>query len=67
MENGYRTVGNGDLDRLDFLSLNYSGPGAELSQRVSADHILSNADAKNFTVDGVFLGKPEWVDFDYKI
>jgi len=44
-----------------------NGPGAKLDQRVSADHILTDMQALNFTVDKVFLGKPSWIDFTYCI
>jgi len=43
------------------------GPGAELDQRVSADHILTDVEASNFTVDKVFLGRPTWIDFSYTV
>lgn len=42
------------------------GPGGNTSARVS-DHILTEADVleMNFTVDGVFLEHPAWIDFEY--
>ncbi|EJC97869.1 uncharacterized protein FOMMEDRAFT_137258 [Fomitiporia mediterranea MF3/22] len=40
------------------------GPGANTSQRVS-DHILTAAEAANFTLEKVFLEVPQWIDFDY--
>ncbi|TDL16220.1 pectin lyase-like protein [Rickenella mellea] len=41
-----------------------TGPGSNTSQRVS-DHILTDAQAKNFTVPKVFLGTPTWIDYTY--
>ncbi|KAH8114386.1 pectin lyase fold/virulence factor [Phellopilus nigrolimitatus] len=40
------------------------GPGANTSKRVS-DHILTNAEAQDFTIEKVFLEKPQWIDFSY--
>lgn len=42
------------------------GPGGNTSARVS-DHVLTEADvrAMDFTVDGVFLEHPAWIDFEY--
>ena len=41
------------------------GPGADSSARVPQDHILTTSEASNFTVDGVFLGTPAWIDYTY--
>lgn len=41
-----------------------TGPGANTSQRVS-DHILTDAQAKGFTIKKVFLETPKWIDFTY--
>lgn len=40
------------------------GPGGNTSQRVS-DHILTAAEANDFTIEKVFLGTPRWIDFEY--
>ncbi|GJE97696.1 pectin lyase-like protein [Phanerochaete sordida] len=40
------------------------GPGGNTSQRVS-DHILTTAEAEDFTIEKVFLETPSWIDFDY--
>jgi len=42
------------------------GPGSNTSLRQS-DHILTDAQAKEFTIDKVFLGTPHWIDVDYRI
>ena len=41
------------------------GPGSNTSQRVH-DHILTPAEATNFTLEKVFAGRPEWIDFTYE-
>jgi len=41
------------------------GPGANESQRVDVEHFLTDAQARNFTVDKVFLERPSWIDFGY--
>ena len=41
------------------------GPGANTSERVS-DHILTDAQAENFTIEKVFLEKPKWIDYAYE-
>ncbi|KAM5540887.1 hypothetical protein V8D89_005531 [Ganoderma adspersum] len=42
-----------------------SGPGGNTSARIPLDHILTQEEAKNFTVDKVFLERPDWIDFEY--
>jgi hypothetical protein len=32
---------------------------------VAIEHILTAAQASNFTIDGVFLEHPKWIDFGY--
>ncbi|EGN98154.1 carbohydrate esterase family 8 protein [Serpula lacrymans var. lacrymans S7.3] len=41
------------------------GPGANMSARVSIEHVLDTSEARNFTIDGVFLERPQWIDYDY--
>ncbi|EKM49749.1 carbohydrate esterase family 8 protein [Phanerochaete carnosa HHB-10118-sp] len=41
------------------------GPGGNTSERVS-DHVLTAAEAENFTIEKVFLETPHWIDFDYE-
>ncbi|KAH7913950.1 carbohydrate esterase family 8 protein [Hygrophoropsis aurantiaca] len=41
------------------------GPGANTSARVSIEHILDTPEAQNFTIEGVFLEKPQWIDYEY--
>ncbi|KIJ62682.1 carbohydrate esterase family 8 protein [Hydnomerulius pinastri MD-312] len=41
------------------------GPGANYSARVPIEHILDTAEAQNFTIEGVFLEKPQWIDYEY--
>ena len=43
-----------------------SGPGSNTSERVS-DHLLTDTEAKDFTIDKVFLESPRWIDFDYVV
>lgn len=50
---------------MDGLNVYRTGPGANTSKRVS-DHILTAAEAMNFTIEGVFLETPAWVDFTYE-
>lgn len=44
--------------------LQSTGIGANTSQRVS-DHILTDAQARDFTIEKVFLETPKWIDFKY--
>ena len=41
------------------------GPGADNTARVPVEHILNSTEAENFTVEGVFLEQPAWIDYDY--
>ncbi|KAI0075082.1 pectin lyase-like protein [Panus rudis PR-1116 ss-1] len=41
------------------------GPGGNTSSRVPIEHILTDTEARNFTIERVFLEKPQWIDFDY--
>jgi hypothetical protein len=41
------------------------GPGGDTSQRIPQEHLLSAQEARNFTVEAVFLEQPKWIDFDY--
>ena len=50
---------------ISIYSVYYVGPGANTSQRVS-DHILTDAQAKDFTIEKVFLETPQWIDFTYE-
>ncbi|KAI0696166.1 pectin lyase-like protein [Cytidiella melzeri] len=43
-----------------------SGPGGNTTARVS-DHILTDAEALEYTVNKVFLERPKWIDFEYQI
>lgn len=45
----------------------FLGPGGNTSARISLDHILTEEEAKNFTVDKVFLERPGWIDFEYAV
>ena len=47
------------------LTLN-AGLGGKTSKRVS-DHILTDVEAENFTIEKVFLGTPKWIDFEYQV
>jgi len=42
------------------------GPGGNTSQRVPEEHFLSEEDARNYTIDAVFMGQPEWIDVEYQ-
>ncbi|KAF8143835.1 carbohydrate esterase family 8 protein [Mycena galopus ATCC 62051] len=50
-----------------YAEFNSTGPGAPTSARVAADHILTAAQLQSldFTIDGVFLEHPQWIDFEY--
>ncbi|KAI0088482.1 carbohydrate esterase family 8 protein [Irpex rosettiformis] len=43
-----------------------SGVGGNTSKRVS-DHILTDAEANQFTIEKIFLETPKWIDFEYEI
>ncbi|KIY52402.1 carbohydrate esterase family 8 protein [Fistulina hepatica ATCC 64428] len=44
------------------------GPGGNTSERVPQDHILTDKEVEElaFTIPGVFLETPTWIDFDYE-
>ncbi|KAL4249185.1 pectinesterase family protein [Abortiporus biennis] len=42
-----------------------TGSGADNSVRVAQDHILTDAQAGQYTIQSVFGGTPSWIDFDY--
>jgi len=42
-----------------------SGPGGNTSSRVPIEHFLTQKQAEDFTVEKVFLEKPEWIDYGY--
>ncbi|KAJ6584525.1 carbohydrate esterase family 8 protein [Mycena capillaripes] len=48
-----------------YAEFNSTGPGGNTSQRVAIEHILTATQAKTFTIDGVFLEHPKWIDFGY--
>ncbi|KAF7296659.1 Carbohydrate esterase family 8 protein [Mycena chlorophos] len=50
-----------------YAEFNSSGPGGNTSERVAIEHLLTAADvvAEDFTVDGVFLEHPKWIDYSY--
>ncbi|EJF60997.1 pectin lyase-like protein [Dichomitus squalens LYAD-421 SS1] len=43
------------------------GPGGNTSARIPLEHILTKEEAKNFTVEKVFLERPKWIDFEYLV
>ncbi|THH03857.1 hypothetical protein EW146_g10327 [Bondarzewia mesenterica] len=45
---------------------NHQGPGGNTTTRVAVEHIITPEEAKIFTVDGVFLERPSWIDFEYE-
>ena len=44
-----------------------AGPGGNTSARIPLDHILTQEEAQNFTIDKVFLERPQWIDFEYDL
>ncbi|KAJ7766480.1 carbohydrate esterase family 8 protein [Mycena maculata] len=48
-----------------YAEFNSSGPGGNTLERVAIEHLLTAEQAKNFTVDDVFLEHPKWIDYDY--
>ncbi|KAJ7872136.1 pectin lyase-like protein [Mycena olivaceomarginata] len=50
-----------------YAEFNSTGPGGNTSQRVPIEHKLTAAQVQSldFTVDGVFLEHPKWIDFEY--
>jgi hypothetical protein len=51
--------------RVLLLNGHNSGSGANDSARVPVEHILNSAEAESFTLTGVFLEQPPWIDYDY--
>jgi hypothetical protein len=66
----YNNTGKPVLPKVPSLPLIHTshvsviGPGSNHTWRVS-DHILTDDEAKTVTIDNVFLGTPEWIDFNY--
>ncbi|KAF9265311.1 pectin lyase-like protein [Marasmius fiardii PR-910] len=55
------------LNTTFYAEFNSTGPGGDTSNRLALEHILTAAEAKEFTVDSVFLERrPRWIDFEYK-
>ncbi|VDB91794.1 unnamed protein product [Peniophora sp. CBMAI 1063] len=48
-----------------YAEFDSTGPGANLSARVTDEHILDDDDASNLTIAHVFFGTPSWIDFEY--
>ncbi|KAJ6451596.1 carbohydrate esterase family 8 protein [Mycena sanguinolenta] len=50
-----------------YAEFNSTGPGGNTTGRTPVEHILNAAQlaALDFTVDGVFLEHPQWIDFEY--
>lgn len=44
-----------------------AGPGGNSADRVPIEHLLTDEEAKEFTIEKVFLGKPKWIDYDYLV
>ena len=42
-----------------------AGPGGNTTARTPLDHILTEEEERNFTIDKVFLERPRWIDFEY--
>ncbi|KAI0823154.1 carbohydrate esterase family 8 protein [Trametes gibbosa] len=41
------------------------GPGGNTSARIPLEHVLTDEEAREFTVEKVFLERPTWIDYDY--
>ncbi|TFK33326.1 carbohydrate esterase family 8 protein [Crucibulum laeve] len=50
-----------------YAEFDSTGPGGNTSARIPLEHILTAEEAKNFTIDKVFLEHPKWIDFGYLI
>ncbi|KAF9453118.1 carbohydrate esterase family 8 protein [Macrolepiota fuliginosa MF-IS2] len=48
-----------------YAEFNSTGPGGNTTQRIPLEHLLTAQEAKDFTVGGVFLEHPKWIDFGY--
>ncbi|EIN10136.1 carbohydrate esterase family 8 protein [Punctularia strigosozonata HHB-11173 SS5] len=48
-----------------YAEYNSSGVGGDTSKRVAADRVLTAAEARGFTVEAVFGGKPAWIDHEW--
>ena len=44
-----------------------AGPGANITGRAPIEHFLTDRQAKDYTIDKVFLEKPKWIDFEYTV
>ncbi|TCD59888.1 hypothetical protein EIP91_011255 [Steccherinum ochraceum] len=43
------------------------GPGGNTTARVPIEHFLTDQEAKEFTIDRVFLERPGWIDYGYVV
>ncbi|KAI0059539.1 pectin lyase-like protein [Artomyces pyxidatus] len=48
-----------------YAEFNSTGPGGNTTARVPLDHILTEREARAYTIDGVFLERPKWIDYEY--
>ncbi|EMD39671.1 carbohydrate esterase family 8 protein [Gelatoporia subvermispora B] len=67
---GFKAWGDGrnTIENTTFYAeFDSSGPGGNTSMRVAQDHILTSQEARPYTIEGVFLGTPAWIDFDYEL
>ncbi|EPQ54795.1 pectin lyase-like protein [Gloeophyllum trabeum ATCC 11539] len=48
-----------------YAEYNSYGPGGNYSGREPYEHFLTDTEARNFTVDKVFLEHPKWIDYTY--
>ncbi|PPQ88402.1 hypothetical protein CVT25_011281 [Psilocybe cyanescens] len=48
-----------------YAEFDSTGPGGNTSARIALEHILTAEQAKNFTIDKVFLEHPKWIDSTY--
>ncbi|KAH9480216.1 putative pectinesterase/pectinesterase inhibitor 7 [Psilocybe cubensis] len=48
-----------------YAEFDSTGPGGNTSARIPLEHILTAEQAKDFTIDKVFLEHPKWIDFEY--
>ncbi|KAJ3900487.1 carbohydrate esterase family 8 protein [Lentinula edodes] len=48
-----------------YAEYNSTGPGGDTSSRLSIEHLLTAEQVQEFTVHGVFLEHPSWIDYGY--
>ncbi|RDB16013.1 putative pectinesterase/pectinesterase inhibitor 7 [Hypsizygus marmoreus] len=53
------------LNTTFYAEFDSTGPGGDTTARIPSEHLLTPAQAAEFTLDMIFSGRPRWIDFGY--